>query len=53
MSTNPLTILEDNLASKGLMLLNENKITSLFVLNNSGFVSGIIHIHDFLDLGII
>ena len=32
MSTNPLTILEDDLASKGLMLLSENKITSLFVL---------------------
>ena len=53
MSTNPLTILEDDLATKGLMLLSENKITSLFVLNNQGFVSGIIHIHDFLDLGVI
>jgi arabinose-5-phosphate isomerase len=53
MSTDPLTVLEDDLVSKGLMLLNENKVTSLFVLNNEGFATGVIHIHDFLDLGII
>ena len=53
MSTNPLTVFEDDIASKGLKLLNENKITSLFVLNNQGFVTGIIHIHDFLDFGIL
>ena len=53
MSTEPLTVLEDDLVSKGLMLLNENKVTSLFVLNNEGFATGVIHIHDFLDLGII
>ena len=53
MSTNPLTVFEDDIASKGLKLLNENKITSLFVLNNRGFITGIIHIHDFLDVGIL
>lgn len=53
MSTNPLTVFEDDIASKGLKLLNENKITSLFVLNNQGFITGIIHIHDFLDVGIL
>ena len=53
MSTDPLTVLEDDLVSKGLMLLNENKVTSLFVLNNEGLATGVIHIHDFLDLGII
>lgn len=53
MSTNPLTVFEDDIASIGLKLLNENKITSLFVLNNQGFISGIIHIHDFLDFGIL
>lgn len=53
MSTNPLTVFEDDIASRGLKLLNENKITSLFVLNNQGFITGIIHIHDFLDVGIL
>lgn len=46
MTPNPLTIEKDDLATKGLNLMEENKITSLIIKNKKGKVEGIIHLHD-------
>lgn len=46
MTENPLTIDKNNLATKALNLMEENKVTSLIVKNKSGKIEGIIHLHD-------
>jgi arabinose-5-phosphate isomerase len=47
-----LSIQEEDTSSHALLLMNQNKITSLFVLNGKTPV-GIIHIHDLLNLGVV
>jgi len=46
MTPDPLTIDKDDLATKGLNLMEENKVTSLIIKNNKGEIEGIIHLHD-------
>ena len=46
MTRNPLTIDEDDLATKALNLMEENKVTSLIIKNKKGSIKGIIHLHD-------
>ena len=46
MTPDPLTIDKDDLATKGLNLMEENKITSLIIKNKRGEIEGIIHLHD-------
>jgi len=46
MTPDPITIRQDDLATKALHLMEENKITSLVVTNKSGEVQGLIHLHD-------
>ena len=46
MTPDPLTIDKDDLATKGLNLMEENKITSLIIKNKKGEIEGIIHLHD-------
>ncbi len=46
MTPNPATIDKADLATKGLNLMEENKITSLIVKNKKGEIEGIIHLHD-------
>lgn len=53
MTPNPIFLRLDDLAAKGLGLLSQKKITSLFVLDESSKPIGLIHIHDFLDEGVI
>ncbi|MDB2437666.1 KpsF/GutQ family sugar-phosphate isomerase [Hellea sp.] len=53
MTTNPISLLADDLAAKGLNILSQKKITSLFVLDGSAKPIGLIHIHDFLEEGVI
>ena len=50
MKANPATIGPGELASAALQLMEEKKITSLFVPGDSGRVEGIIHIHDLWGL---
>ena len=52
MSKNPVTISSNTLMAKALGLLNDKKITALFVVDGAGKPIGIIHIHDFLSTGI-
>jgi arabinose-5-phosphate isomerase len=46
MTKNPITIEKEDLATKGLNLMEENKITSLIVKDKKGGIGGIIHLHD-------
>ncbi len=51
MTGSPLTIRADALASEALGKMNDNKITSLFVIEGSRPI-GILHIHDCLRAGV-
>ncbi|SHI60420.1 arabinose-5-phosphate isomerase [Roseomonas rosea] len=51
MSRQPRTIGPDALAEEALSLMNERRITSLFVLEN-GRPAGILHLHDLLRIGV-
>ena len=53
MTTNPISLKPDDLAAKGLNILSQKKITSLFVLDDRSIPIGLIHIHDFLEEGVI
>jgi arabinose-5-phosphate isomerase len=46
MSGSPFTIDKDDLATKALHVMEENKITSLIIQNKRGRLEGIIHLHD-------
>ncbi len=46
MTPNPVTIDKADLATKGLNLMEKNKITSLIIKNKKGGIEGIIHLHD-------
>ena len=54
MTKNPITVTSDTLAIKALRIMNENKITSLCVINgkNSNKTRGLIHIHHILETNI-
>lgn len=56
MTVKPVTILADTLMGQALGFLNQKSITSLFVvesLTSPAKPCGIIHIHDFLRMGIL
>ena len=46
MTPHPITIDREDLATKALNLMEENKITSLVVMDKKGKINGIIHLHD-------
>jgi arabinose-5-phosphate isomerase len=50
MKANPLTIAEGELASAALQVMEERKVTSLFVPDEARHVQGIIHLHDLWGL---
>lgn len=50
MKGNPLTIAGTELASAALQIMEERKITSLFIVDGQKRVEGIIHIHDLWGL---
>ncbi|HET8750082.1 MAG TPA: KpsF/GutQ family sugar-phosphate isomerase [Sphingomicrobium sp.] len=57
MTSHPKTVSADALAEQALHFLNENKITCAFVLDRNSPVNcdvpvGIIHVHDFLRVGL-
>jgi arabinose-5-phosphate isomerase len=56
MTPNPAVVAPDTLMAQALSLLNQKSITSLFVvesLNQPAKPCGIVHIHDFLRMGIV
>lgn len=46
MTTNPKTIGADELASRALFLMEEKKITSLLIVDSTGRIQGVVHLHD-------
>ena len=50
MKRNPLTIRADELASAALQIMEQRKITSLFIVDDAQRVQGIIHLHDLWGL---
>jgi arabinose-5-phosphate isomerase len=57
MTADPITVSANMLAEEALQLLNENQITGAFVIEpnapvNTNVPVGIVHIHDFLRLGL-
>jgi arabinose-5-phosphate isomerase len=48
----PKTITADALASEALRIMNERKISALFVTDQEGRVVGLVHIHDCLRAGV-
>ncbi|MEO0358987.1 MAG: CBS domain-containing protein, partial [Pseudomonadota bacterium] len=52
MTANPLTISPDALAEKAIAVMNQRKITALFVTNADRKALGLIHIHDCLRAGL-
>lgn len=52
MTASPLTIRPNSLAGEALQVLNDCKITTLFVCDEDSKPEGIIHIHDCLRAGI-
>lgn len=52
MTSGAKTILANALAVEGLAIMNDKSITSLFVLDESQRIIGILHIHDCLRAGI-
>lgn len=53
MTEAPISLAPNDLAAKGLNILSQKKITSLFVLDQAQKPIGLIHIHDFLEEGVI
>lgn len=57
MTRNPITVSSDAVAEEALHVLNENKITCAFVMKrdapvNANVPIGIVHIHDFVRIGL-
>jgi arabinose-5-phosphate isomerase len=53
MTADPKTITGDILATRAVSIMENNSITSLIVLGDSGVAVGIIHMHDLLQAGIV
>ena len=57
MTPDPKTVMSDALAEEALQFLNDNKITCAFVMRRDAPVNthvpvGIVHIHDFVRIGL-
>ena len=52
MSKNPKTISETMLAKNALEIMEKNKITQLIICNKANKLSGIVHIHSLVELGL-
>ncbi|HZB88467.1 MAG TPA: KpsF/GutQ family sugar-phosphate isomerase [Terracidiphilus sp.] len=53
MHVNPQTIAASELAAKALAILEERKITSLVVVDATGTVEGVVHLHDLWGVELI
>ena len=50
MTPNPVTIRGSELAAAALQIMEERKITSVFIVDQTGRLEGIIHLHDLWNL---
>jgi arabinose-5-phosphate isomerase len=52
MHVSPHTIIDTHLASEAVRMMEEKKVTVLFVTNKSDELVGVVHLHDLLQAGI-
>ena len=52
MHTSPHSIAQTHLATEAVRVMEEKKVTVLFVTHDEGVLSGIVHLHDLLQAGI-
>ncbi|GMR00648.1 MAG: KpsF/GutQ family sugar-phosphate isomerase [Zetaproteobacteria bacterium] len=52
MHRSPQTIAADHLASEAVRLMENKKITAVFVLDENGKPTGVVHLHDLLRAGV-
>ncbi|RMD62959.1 MAG: KpsF/GutQ family sugar-phosphate isomerase [Planctomycetota bacterium] len=52
MHAHPQTIAPDHLAGEAVRLMEERKITQLFVVDDQGRPEGVVHLHDLLQAGV-
>jgi len=52
MHKSPHTIVDTHLASEAVRMMEEKKVTVLFVINDKGELVGVVHLHDLLQAGI-
>jgi arabinose-5-phosphate isomerase len=50
MNPAPRTIEGSELASAALHIMEENRITSLFIIHSDGRLEGVVHLHDLWGL---
>ena len=53
MTRNPHTVRPDTLAGEALSMLNNGRITALFVVNGERKAVGLLHVHDCLKSGVV
>lgn len=53
MTKNPKVIAPDILGVSAVAFMNENKITNVFVVDNSGRPVGLLHLHQLLQAGVV
>lgn len=53
MTKHPQVIRQDSLAAEALALLNEHKITALFIVDACNKPLGLVHVHDCLAIGVV
>jgi len=52
MHRSPQTIVADHLASEAVRLMEDKEITAVFVLDDNGKPTGVVHLHDLLRAGV-
>jgi len=53
MTTSPVTIAANELAATALRILETRRITSLMVIDGSGHLEGVLHLHDLWSTGLV
>jgi arabinose-5-phosphate isomerase len=49
---NPRVIGADDLAAEAMAVMSQNRITALFVVDDTGALVGLLHLHDCLRAGL-
>jgi arabinose-5-phosphate isomerase len=52
MSTNPVTVSEDEMASEALQKIRQNEISQLVVIDKNNNYKGVLHIHNLINEGL-
>jgi arabinose-5-phosphate isomerase len=53
MTRNPVTVVRETLAAEALHIMEQRKITSIVVVDGSGVVQGVVHLHDLWRTGMV